>query len=153
MKVAWEKEINASKVIVSPRPVWKCRVCPMYGRALSCPPYAPDWREAKEWVHSFKRALLIKFEINYNDFENEKRQVLHYLLRREESLFKSGYMYALALFPGNCNLCDECPVKDGKSCIMPTKVRPSVDAIGIEISKNVDIDFNESALYGMIFID
>ncbi|WP_461863032.1 DUF2284 domain-containing protein [Thermococcus sp.] len=153
MKVLWEKEITASEVVVSPRPVWKCRLCPMYGRRPGCPPHAPDWREAREWVRSFRKALIIKFGIDYDDFENEKRKTLSYLLKREEEFFKKGYMYALALFPGSCNLCDDCPFERGEPCKMPDKVRPSIDAIGIEISRLVRIDFHESALYGMIFID
>lgn len=90
MRVVWEKEIPAEKITVSPRPVWKCRTCPMYGKRPSCPPYAPDWKEAKEWVRSFKKALLVKFEVDMNDFENEKRKVLLWLLKKEAELFKRG---------------------------------------------------------------
>ncbi len=153
MRVLWEREIDASEIVVSPRPVWKCRSCPMYGKRPSCPPHVPDWGEAREWVEHFRRALLIKFEINMEDFEGEKRKVLLYLLKREEELFKEGHMYAMALFPGNCNLCDDCPFERGEPCRMPTRVRPSIDAIGIEIGRLVKIDFSESVLYGMVLID
>ncbi|WP_461866879.1 DUF2284 domain-containing protein [Thermococcus sp.] len=153
MKVLWEREIPADEIVVSPRPVWKCRSCPMYGRRPSCPPYAPDWREAREWVRHFKKALIVKFGINMERFENEKREALLYLLKREEEFFKRGKMYAMALFPGSCNLCDDCPFERGEPCKMPTKVRPSIDAIGIELGRLVDIDFKERVLYGMIFID
>lgn len=153
MKVLWEKEITADEIAVSPRPIWKCRSCPMYGKRPSCPPHVPDWREAKDWVRHFKRALIIKFEIAMDRFEQDRREALLYLLKREEELFKERKMYAMALFPGNCNLCDDCPFERGEPCRMPTKVRPSIDAIGIEIGRLVDIDFSESVLYGMIFID
>ncbi len=36
---------------------------------------------------------------------------------------------------------------------MPEKVRPSIDAIGIEISSLVEIDFSESVLYGMVMVE
>ncbi|WP_297463582.1 DUF2284 domain-containing protein [Thermococcus sp.] len=153
MRVLWEKEIDASGIVVSPRPVWKCRACPMYGKRPSCPPYVPEWREAREWVGHFRRALLIKFEINMDDFENEKRKVILHLLKREAELFREGKFYAMALFPGSCNLCDDCPFERGEPCRMPTRVRPSVDAIGIEIGKLVKIDFSESVLYGIILVD
>ncbi|NJE84607.1 DUF2284 domain-containing protein [Thermococcus sp. CX2] len=153
MRVLWEKEVSTDDIVVSPRPVWKCRACPMYGKRPSCPPHVPDWREARDWVSSFKRALLIKFEIDYNNFEVEKRKALIYLLKREEELFKEGKMYAMALFPGSCNLCDYCPFEQGEPCRMPTKVRPSIDAIGIEIGRLVRIDFSESVLYGMVLIE
>ncbi|WP_297470497.1 DUF2284 domain-containing protein [Thermococcus sp.] len=153
MKVLWEKEVPAEKIVVSPRPVWKCRACPMYGKRPSCPPHAPDWREAKDWVGHYRRALLVKFQVDMARFEEEKRKALLYLLKREEELFKEGKLYAMALFPGSCNLCDDCPFEKGKACRMPTKVRPSVDAIGIEISSLVQINFSESVLYGIIMVE
>ncbi|MCO6042220.1 DUF2284 domain-containing protein [Thermococcus alcaliphilus] len=153
MRVIWEKEIAAGEIIVSPRPVWKCRSCPVYGKSPSCPPYAPSWRETKELVKHYKRALLIKFEINFENFEEEKRKVLDYILKREEELFKSGKFYATALFPGNCNLCEECEFERSGECKMPSKVRPSIDAVGIELSKIVKLNFSESVLYGLILID
>ncbi|NJD99288.1 DUF2284 domain-containing protein [Thermococcus sp. LS1] len=153
MRVLWEREINAGEIVVSPRPVWKCMTCPMYGKRPSCPPHVPDWREAREWVSHFRKALIIKFEIDMDDFEAEKRKAILHLLKREEELFREGKMYAMALFPGSCNLCDDCPFERGEPCRMPTKVRPSVDAIGIEISRLVEIDFSESVLYGMLLVE
>ncbi len=153
MRVLWEKEIDASEIAVSPRPVWKCRACTMYGKRPSCPPHVPDWREAREWVKHFRKSLLVKFEIEVEDFENEKRKAILYLLNKEKELFKEGHIYAMALFPGSCNLCDDCPFERGEVCRFPTKVRPSVDAIGIEIGNLVRIDFSESVLYGMVLIE
>jgi len=153
MRVVWEREVPVEKVVVSPRPVWKCRGCPMYGKRPSCPPYAPDWREAREWIKHFKRALLIKFEIEIEHFEEEKREIILYLLQKEKELFKKGKLYALALFPGSCSLCEDCPFERGEPCRFPTKVRPSLDAIGIEIVSLVDLNFSENALYSMVFVE
>lgn len=153
MKVIYEKEIDAGKIVVSPRPVWKCRACPVYGKSPSCPPYAPPWQEAKEWIGSFKRALIIKFGVDYENFEAEKREALLYLLRRENELFRDGNPYAFALFPGNCNLCEECKFQKSKKCVEPTKVRFSLCAVGIEIRSFAKVDFSESVLYGIILID
>ncbi|WP_457751965.1 DUF2284 domain-containing protein [Thermococcus sp.] len=153
MKVLWERKVPADKIVVSPRPVWKCHSCPMYGKRPSCPPHVPDWWEAREWVRSFKWALLIKFEIDMDSFEEDKKEAILYLLRRESEFFKDGNMYAMALFPGSCNLCEDCPFERGEPCKMPFKVRPSIDAIGIEINALVEIDFSESVLYGMVLID
>jgi len=57
MKIIFEKEIEAQKIVVSPRPVWKCRACPMYGKTLACPPHVPSWQETREWIAHFKTAL------------------------------------------------------------------------------------------------
>ncbi|AIF69547.1 hypothetical protein PAP_05735 [Palaeococcus pacificus DY20341] len=153
MRIISEREISAGDIVISPRPIWKCRACPMYGKSPSCPPHTPSWKEAKEWVGHFKKALLIKFEIDYENFDREKRDAINYLLKKEEEFFKAGYYYAFGLFPGNCNLCEECSFQRNGECSMPTKVRPSLDAIGIELFKLVKIDFNESVLYGLILID
>ena len=153
MKVLWEGEIPADEIVVSPRPVWKCRSCPMYGKRPSCPPHAPNWTEVREWVRHFKRAMIVKFEIDMDNFEREKRGVLRYLLKREEEFFREGKMYAFALFPGSCNLCDDCPFERGEACRLPTKVRPSIDAVGIELASLVELDFSESVLYGMVLVD
>lgn len=153
MKIILENEIEAEKIVVSPRPVWKCRACPNYGKTPSCPPHAPSWQEAREWVAHFKIALIIKFEIDMSDFEGEKKEVLRYLLKKEKAFFAEGHPFAFALFPGNCNLCDECKFEAGERCPYPTDVRPSVDAVGIEIGSFIKIDFSENVLYGLILID
>lgn len=153
MRVLWEREIPARSITVSPRPPWKCRTCPMYSKRPSCPPHAPGWKEAREWVSSFKRTLLVKFSIDMDDFENEKRKAILWLLNRERELFREGKLYAMALFPSSCNLCPDCPFESGEPCRMPEKVRPSIDAIGIEIGSLVEINFSESVLYGMIMVE
>ncbi len=152
MKVIYEKGVSTDRIKVSPRPVWKCRNCAFYGKRPSCPPYAPSWQEAKEWVHSYKKALLIKFEIDIANFEDEKREVLNYLLRKERELF-SIYPYVYALFPGACNLCKECEFEKSGICPFMDKVRFSLDAVGIEITSLVDLNFKESVLYSLIFLD
>ncbi len=152
MKVIYEKEIDASKITVSPRPVWKCLVCEFFGKRPSCPPYVPDWRDTKEWVKSYRKALLLKFEINMKNFEQEKREVLHYLLNKEKELFNK-YPYVFALFPGACNLCNVCEFEKSGKCPMREKVRPSIDAVGIELTSIVEINYEESVLYGLIFLD
>ncbi|AEH24858.1 hypothetical protein PYCH_11780 [Pyrococcus yayanosii CH1] len=125
----------------------------MFGKRPSCPPHVPEWRETRELLRHYRKVLLIKFEIEMKDFENEKRKVLTWLLKKEREFFRQGKIYALALFPGNCNLCDDCPFEKGKSCKMPTEVRPSIDAIGIELGSLVELNFSESVLYGMILIE
>ena len=153
MDIIFEKEIQASTIIISPRPVWKCRSCPNYGKTLSCPPHAPSWHEAKEWVSCFSRSLLIKFAIGRESFKDDKLAALHYLLDKEKELFASGKLYASALFPGSCTLCSKCSFAKKGTCAHPTMVRPSVDALGIELTSITELDFRESVLYGLVMID
>ena len=153
MHIICEKEIDAHNIIVSPRPVWKCMTCPMHGKTASCPPFAPSWQEAREWICSFQKALAAKFAIDMDNYEKEKRSVSYWLLEKEKKYFNEGYLYAFALFPGNCNLCYKCEFEKTQKCAYTTKVRPSLDAIGIEINSLTRIDFTESVLYGLILID
>ncbi len=152
MDIIFEKIVRSGEIVVSPRPVWKCRSCQMYGKRISCPPYVANWRETLDWVRSYKRALLLKFKVDMSRFEEEKRLVFEYLLDRENMLFRK-YPFVFALFPGSCNLCSDCPVEKGGDCLKPEKVRPSVDALGIEITSLVDLNFEEEALYSLIFLD
>ncbi len=152
MRVAYEMEIDVDVVRVTPRPVWKCRTCAFYGKRPSCPPFVPSWKEAREWVHSYRKALLIKFDIQTDDFEEEKRKVLTYLLQRERELFRK-YPYALALFPGARNLCDVCTYEKSGTCPRIQDVRPSLDALGIELTCVVQINFEENCLYSLIFLE
>lgn len=153
MEIIFERQIPADKIVVSPRPVWKCRTCPNYQNSPSCPPYAPSWKDTRDWIRFFQTAIIVKFQIDMAGFETEKREVLGYLLKKEQIFFNEGHPFAFALFPGNCNLCEECEFKRGGTCKDPTKIRPSVDAVGIEIKSIVRIDFSESVLYGLILID
>lgn len=152
VNIVSKKEIPPNSIVVSPRPVWKCKWCPMYGRRPSCPPFVPSWKEAKDWVCSYNKAVLIKFSVDRENFEQDKRNIIEYLLHKEKSLFSQGYTYAHSLFPGSCNLCVKCSFEINQKCLMPLKVRPSVDALGIELSSITEINFKESVLYSLIFI-
>lgn len=152
MRLLYEREINAADIVVSPRPVWKCSACSEYGLRPTCPPQAPGWREAAEWTRRYSKALLVKFALEDGGFEEEKRQVLHWLLAREKELFRD-HLYVFALFPGSCNLCGECACVKSLPCTDRTRVRPSLDAIGIELDRLTRIDFTENVLHAMIFLE
>jgi predicted metal-binding protein len=153
MHIIFEKNINVSSIKISPRSIIKCTNCPQYDKNPSCPPKAPDYILARKWLYSYAKALLIKCFIDNNFFETQKREMLKMLLDREKFYFSQNKLYAYALFPGNCNLCETCSYYDKKVCLKPTLVRYSLDAVGIEISSIVDIDFSESVLYGLILIE
>jgi len=152
MKIQYERIIPAERIKITPRPVWKCRSCEFFGKNPSCPPYVPSWQGTREFVKSYKKALLIKFQVNMKEFEKEKKEILLYLLKKERELL-SEYPYAYAVFPGACNLCEVCEFEKFGRCPTPQKVRPSLDALGIEIASIVKINFNESVLYSLIFLD
>lgn len=148
MRVLSEEEISVEIVPVSPRPQWKCRSCVNYNKSPSCPPNAPSWKEFKELLRHYRRALLIKFEIG-EEFENEKREVLKFLLEKERELMKKGHLFALALFPGNCNLCEKCEIP----CKFPEKMRFSLSSVGVEVAKLTKISADERLLVALVLVD
>lgn len=153
MHIIFEKLIEVSSIKISPRSIIKCSNCPQYNKNPSCPPKAPDYFLAKEWIKSYNDALLIKCFIDNNYFEAQKRQMLQMLLEREKKFFSQNKFYAYALFPGNCNLCETCSYKHTQVCSKPSFVRYSLDAVGIEINSIAQINFSESVLYGLILIE
>jgi len=153
MKIIFEKEVIPEKIIVSPRPVWKCMACPNYRRNPACPPHVPSWKETSEWIKYFNRAVMIKFHVDMDNFEKEKREVLKWLLSKERHFFTKKHPFVFALFPGSCNLCGECRFEENGTCLKSEDLRPSINAIGIEMGSFVNIDFNETVLYGLILID
>ncbi len=150
MDVVDERSIKVSDIVVSPRPVWKCRVCENYGRNPSCPPFVPSWMETRDLMRHFREAVLIKFRIVF--FEEDKREVIEYLLTTETELFRQGYHYSLAFFPGSCNLCSRCTFMEEGNCPQMNRVRPSINAVGIELSSVARIDFREPVLYGLVLV-
>ncbi len=152
MDIIFEKDIDTKRIVISPRPIWKCRTCFMYNKRPSCPPYTPLWKEAKEWLSFYKKALLIKFDISMDRFDEEKRDVIYYLLDKERFFFNQSNPFAFSLFPGSCNLCYSCSFEKKGVCIHPKKVRPSVDALGIELTSITEISFKETVLYGLVLI-
>ena len=152
MQLVREEVIDTNRIVVSPRPVWKCKMCSMHGKRLSCPPFVPSWKETKEWISFYKKALLYKFSVDMDEFEGEKRRAIEFLLEKEKKLFKE-YPFVYALFPGSCNLCLDCPVERGHECLKSTLVRPALDALGIEITSITDVDFSEKVLYSLVFLE
>ncbi|MEM1578892.1 MAG: DUF2284 domain-containing protein [Archaeoglobaceae archaeon] len=148
MRIVFEREIEVKEIVVTPRPIWKCKSCENYGKSPSCPPNAPSWKEFKELLRHYKKALLIKFGIE-GDFEKEKREILEFLLKKERELMKKGYTFALALFPGKCNICEECKTP----CRFPEKMRFSLSAIGVEVAKLTKLDAKENVLIAIILLD
>ena len=155
LRVAWAREVEAQSLRFTPRPVWKCLACELRGRSPSCPPASPGWREAGEWASHFRRALVVRFEPEEGEpRERFEAEAERWLLEREQELTLSGKLYAFALFPGPCRLCDPCPVLEGRGeCPTPHLVRPATCAVGLELDSLVRLDFSERAAYGILLIE
>ncbi len=124
-------EIDARKLIPDRRARWKCRFgCGYFGKRYSCPPNVPEGYE--EFLKSYSRAIAIIYR--FEDYMSDKIK-LQKILPMIESRLIFDHPMAFALFPGGCDLCDECEYEKSQKCPKSPKVRPSLSSVGINVSK------------------
>lgn len=74
--------------------------------------------------------------------EHEKLRLLEDLLA-----FERETPGAVALPVGGCSLCERCTRQDGRPCRYPDKMRHSLDALGGDISKTMEMYFDKPILW------
>ena len=117
-----------------------CHQCRNYGRRYGCPPFDSDPLHV---IESYRKVRIIGVKIVPKDkslpLEAANDLMLpvtselnEELLRSEKSL--GGISFG---FVGSCPYCGDGPCAriDGLPCRHPEKVRPSLEAIGFDISK------------------
>ena len=122
------KIISADSIEISHAVRWKCKFgCEKYGKRLTCPPNIPDVDETKKMIKEFNHALLL-----HGHDDPEMQDIV---VKLEYEIFLDGYYKALVLSCGPCKKCDidEC----SQPCPHPKKIRPSLEAWGIDVYKTV----------------
>ncbi len=123
-------EIDARKLTPDRRARWKCRFgCGYFGKRYSCPPNVPESYD--EFLKSYSRAIAIIYR--FEDYMLDKIK-LQKILPQIESRLISDYPMAFALFPGGCDLCQQCDYGRTQRCPKSPKVRPSLSSVGINVS-------------------
>lgn len=72
----------------------------------------------------------------WNEWNNERKQVLENLRQIEKTAMNNGYPLALAFTTGTCILCNKCNTEQ-RICKRPTEARCSAQAVGINIMKTL----------------
>ena len=117
-----------------------CRQCRRYNTCWACPPFAFD---VDQYLSHYELALIIGTKItpsypekitdtiSYGNelMETERKRTDDLLLELEKT--HNGR----AFFPGSCLLCSSCTRAEGKPCLYPKRVRPSLEACGFDIGK------------------
>ncbi|MHA1785134.1 MAG: DUF2284 domain-containing protein [Candidatus Helarchaeota archaeon] len=143
--------IKPNQVVVSDAWVnFKCRFgCPNYGNNLCCPPFAPTPEEIKKLLKEYSEAILIGFpgDSNPKNYREMHEKMHGTLLKLEGEVFKAGYVKAFVFFTGSCALCENCVLEELPSDIHPemairfcrhkNKMRPSMEAVGIDVFETV----------------
>lgn len=134
-----------------------CRQCRNYGRRYGCPPFDEDPLLA---ISIYNKVRVIGVKITPKDkalpleaADDLMKPVItelnKELLEAEKSL--NGMSFG---FAGCCPYCngDKCARIDGSPCRHPDKVRPSLEAIGFDISKTakdllgIDIKWSQNGM-------
>jgi predicted metal-binding protein len=136
--------------------------CEKYGKTLACPPYAPLPEEFRKIVSEYHYALFMKFksqtegnselikyltktedqsippdmkakvESFWSAWKNDMKRSLDVTLELEKKAAKEGYLLAIGLVSGACQLCEKCNVETGL-CIHPTMKRYSEEGVGVNV--------------------
>jgi len=123
------REFDPRVLDIDVRTRWKCKFgCNYYGKRYSCPPNVPENYE--EFIKSYSKAVAIIYR--YEDFTKSKIEMQKALVEIENAI-AFEYPFAFALFPGGCDLCEECGFEKNGKCVSPEKVRPSIAAMGIDV--------------------
>ena len=141
--------IKAKDVVVDERVRLKCRIpiCEAYGQNLMCPPHVPPVEEFRRALGEFSDGLLVQLTASLpKSLEDPKKDVfaaakrLHEMVHLgEKTAFEEGFRFATGLIGGCCRLCDECEgVKPGGRCAHPFKARPSMEAMGIDVTATTE---------------
>jgi len=141
--------------------------CPNYAHSWACPPEAPYLEKLISQFHSFF-LIYVKFDVGKyvkeiqirNPKKSEKsirntlymKNLLRDELEKEILRFIADYPKKcedkLILWDGFCRVCYNiknlgCTYDSGKPCRYPNKIRYSMEAVGIDVTKSVrNLNFN-----------
>jgi len=145
--------IPAEWVTIDERVRLKCTVprCMRAGETPNCPPHAPDLDLVRKALSRYHYAILFKCDVGpIEDYVpgkgsgRDERRVLSFheqsgriASKLERQAYKDGYHLALAFGGGSCKdyLCKGmiCQFLDSGRCRFPTRARPAMEAVGIDV--------------------
>lgn len=145
--------VDTSEIPIEDAVVFKCKVPRCFGCAncAQCPPHAPKPEEIRELLKGHTHGVFFTkkvasrvLKLNRNDDDRKRafRGILEIVSRIESAAFYDGHYLAVGFGAGSCffSLCDPkvgCEVLKGGRCRFPLKVRPSVEAVGLDVYRMV----------------
>ena len=142
------KLVTTDKIPVDDRVQLKCRipVCFGYGTSANCPPHTIKASELRELVKKYKYAVCFKLEVKPEVIVRNRdtileragayKKIFEIVSAIESMAFYDGYYLAAGFAAGSCKstYCYkvECAVLKGERCKHELKVRPSMEAVGID---------------------
>jgi predicted metal-binding protein len=141
--------------------------CEKYGKTLACPPYAPSPDKFRKIVSEYHYALFMKFKtqvegdselIKYLSktgdpsipadmkgkvdkfwlgWKDEMKKLLDIVHKLENEAAHEGYLLAVGLVSGACQLCEKCNLETG-ICLHPTMKRYSEEGVGVNVKDTAE---------------
>lgn len=143
--------ISTNIIPVDNRVSLKCKIpiCFGYGTSANCPPNTITPIELQEVIELYKHAIIFKLDVSPEIIVRNRETVLKRvgayktifdIVNKIESMaFYDGYYLAIGFAAGSCKstYCHkvECSVLKGERCRHELKVRPSMEAVGIDAYK------------------
>lgn len=128
------KQIHPSSVVTAAWVRLKCQFgCGGYNYSYCCPPHTPNAEETRLVLDCYDRALLFYIKTLSSKDREKRKNFLQMLIDLEGEMFKDGYYKAFVFLAGPCNLCKECGKVTGTPCNQGDRVRPSMEACGIDV--------------------
>ena len=161
------KIIPVAKIVVEDRVVLKCSLgCEKYGKTLACPPYAPTPSEFRKIVGEYHYALFMKFkaqaeadsslikhlatldpsaspevkakvEAFWSEWKEDMKRLREIVIQLEKATLEKGYLLAVGLVSGSCNICEKCNVEKG-ICVHPEMRRFSEEGVGVNVKATAE---------------
>lgn len=142
-----------------PRIINGCQGCKNYFKLWSCPPFGFDpakiWRDYSK-LTLYARKISFPKELTEKTFDadglaaqyfeiwnKERRKFFIELMEREQST-PGSFMLAA----GCCDECTICARANGAPCIKPDRLRYSIESLGGDVEKTLELYFNERLLWG-----
>ena len=133
--VTHAKQVHPSSIVIADWVRWKCQFgCKGYNRSYTCPPDSPMPEQTRAMIDEYHRTILFRTEAHpVPDLLERRKENRKMLVDLEIEMFKDGYYKAFVFMSGGCGLCDECGKTRGEPCPLGLRVRPSMEACGIDV--------------------
>ncbi|MEY8001396.1 DUF2284 domain-containing protein [Clostridium sp. Mt-5] len=118
------KIIDTNTIEIAAWTIMKCKFgCGNYNKSNCCPPNAPSYKETREIIDCYNKALLIQCRLDLGS-------TTKIAVEMERVIFLSGDYKAFGFGAGPCKLCEKCDIGN---CRHPNEARPSMEACGIDV--------------------
>ena len=145
------KIIRTNTIPIDERVTLKCKIpiCFGYGTSANCPPHTITPSQLRKIVKQYAQAIIFKLEVhpeiivrNRNTIlerVNAYKKVFEIVSTIESAAFYDGYYLSIGFAAGSCKstYCYkvDCSVLKNERCRRELKVRPSMEAVGIDAYK------------------